>query len=380
MKTIRVLHVIGKMNPGGAETFLMELYRHVDKQFIQFDFLEIQYDYNDGFFDKEIKDYGGNVFKLKINRHILPFVFYIKLYNFFKEHTEHTIIHSHQYTMSGLIVCAAKQSGKTTISHAHAIYKKGNPGLRELYRLIGIKLLKIYSDYYFGCSEDALYSLTGMHSDGIKAFIIKNAIDADKFYFSQSERNCQREKYGITDEKVIGCVGRFSTVKNQLFLLQVFSKAVYIDPKLMLVFVGEGEKEEEAKRVAQELGIYKQCLFFGLRSDVYNIINMFDAFCLPSLNEGLGIVYIEAQCNGLYCIAPLETVPREADIGSNSLKRVSISAGEGEWASALIEIANMPRVDNNTIRNSIIKSGYNITSTAKWIQEFYVLNSGPNML
>ena len=375
MNTIRVLHAIGKMNRGGAETFLMELYRQIDRSIIQFDFLVFQYDDDPGAFDDEIYQLGGNIYRFKMNKAKSPISFYYRLCAFFSEDKVHNIVHSHQYTMSGYIAFVAKKYGKTTISHAHAIRKNRKLSIREIYNLIGIMLIKQHSDFFFGCSDEALFSLTGMHADNRKAFIIKNAINANKFYYSESERIIQREKYKFTDEKVIGCVGRFSKVKNQMFLISIFRKAVEHDPKLRLVFVGGGNGEKAAKQLVSELGLGNSCLFLGIRDDVYNLINLFDAFCLPSLNEGLGIVYIEAQCNGLNCIIPLETVPDEVDIGANLVKRMSFNATDDEWAMSLVEVAKLPRIDNALIKECIRKSGYDITLSKKWLQEFYINHS-----
>jgi glycosyltransferase involved in cell wall biosynthesis len=149
-----------------------------------------------------------------------------------------------------------------------------------------------------------------------EVYLMRNAIDLEKFTFSGEKRNAIREALGIgRDALVLGHVGRFAKEKNHSFLLDVFSRLRKLQPEARLLLLGDGELFEAVKAEAARAGLADGVIFAGRQADVGAYMSAMDVFVMPSLFEGLGIVLIEAQANGLPCVAsdqvPLETKASE---------------------------------------------------------------------
>lgn len=368
---IRILHIIGTMNRGGAETLLMELYRNIDRTKVQFDFLVYNYSDKPGAYDEEILKLGGKIYEAKKRFYRGPFAFYRELKHFFKEHPEYKIVHAHQYAMSGYMLRAAKKTSKAiTIAHSHVAFHSTG-FLRKLPEIFGKYLLKKYADFYFGCSEDALKGLSEFTSDNKKYFVVNNAVDIDKFAFSKENRKYWRNEFDIDDSTtVLGYVARFSHVKNHEFLINTFKEFLKIKSNSILVLVGDGALRAETEKLANQLGVYDKVRFLGVRPDVQDIVNAFDVFVMPSRYEGLGIVIIEAQANGLPCVISADVIPAEADAGAGLVTRVSLDESSKKWAEACLNAG--PRKDSEEVKPAIINSGYDINSVANWLQNFYI--------
>lgn len=368
---IRILHIIGTMNRGGAETLLLELYRNIDRTKVQFDFLVYNYTDVPGELDEEILSLGGKIYNAKSRFYKNPIGFCLELKAFFKKHKEYKIIHSHQFMTSGYIVFIAKKIAKrVTIAHSHAIKSCAN-FLRAISNFIGKLLVKGYSDYIFGCSRDAVKTLCGKLPDNESRMVLSNAINVDKFAFSSEKREFWRQKLEIDDSAtVIGYVARFLPVKNHDFVVKTFAEFIKVKPDSILVLVGDGPLRTETEELAKQLGVYDKVKLLGVRPDVQDIVNAFDVFVMPSRYEGLGIVLIEAQANGLPCVISADVIPAEADTGAGLVTRVSLDESPEKWAEACLNAG--PRKDSEEVKPAIINSGYDINSVANWLQNFYI--------
>ena len=368
---IRILHVVGTMNRGGTETLLMELYRHIDRTMIQFDFFVYNYSDKPGDYDAEILELGGKIFIAKKRFYKNPFAFYKELKFFLNEHKEYQIIHSHQFTTSGYILSAAKSSGKLiTIAHSHAA--KGRQDIvRKIADFIGCILIQKNADFVFGCSESAVKILNGSYSDGVHSFVLKNAVDADKFDFCSTKRENFRKEIGANDKTlVLGYVARFLPIKNHEFLIRVFAEIIKKKENSILVLAGDGSLRPQTEELAKELGVYEKVRFLGVRPDVQDIVNAFDVFVMPSKFEGLGIVLIEAQANGLPCVISADVIPTEADTGAGLVTRVPLDASPTVWADACLNAGE--RKSSEEVRPSIVSSGYDINAVSAWLQDYYI--------
>lgn len=371
MKPIRILHIVGTMNRGGAETLLMELYRHIDRNKVQFDFLIYNYSGKPGAFDEEILSLGGKIFETKQRFYRNPFAFIHELKEFFKTHSEYRIVHSHQYAMSGYMLWAAKKTSQpVTIAHSHIAFPITD-FLRKCADNIGKKLLKNYADFYFGCSEDAVVELFGKQTDNKTCFVIKNAINVEKFAFSTKTRNHWRQTLNANDDTlIIGNVARFNHQKNHTHIIKTFAKLNEIKNNSLLLLIGDGTLRPQIEDLAKKLSVYEKVHFLGVRSNVQEIINAFDIFLMPSHYEGLGIVLIEAQANGLPCVISEDVIPAEADAGAGLITRVSLAESPKKWAEACLNAGN--RKPSEEIKPAIINSGYDIDAVANWLQNFYI--------
>ncbi len=370
---IRILHVIGTMNRGGAETLIMEIYRNIDRTKIQFDFFVYNYSDAPGAYDEEILSMGGKIFLAQKRFYQSPPAFMKELREFFSSHPEYKIVHSHLNFISGYISKAAKSAGiNIIIAHSHVAHQKTDWLHRCIFRY-GKVLIKKNADYVFGCSEDALKTLVGKSSDGSTHFVINNAINIDKFSFSQEQRKNWRNQLGVNSETfVIGNVASFTYPKNHEHLVRTFAEVVKIRNNSMLILIGTGSKEQEIKDLAKSLSIEDKIIFMGSRSDVNDIINAFDVFVMPSHYEGLGIVLIEAQANGLPCIISADVIPDESDMKCGMVTRVSLNEDSSVWAQTCLDAKE--RIDSNVASQAIDKAGFNIKLVANWIQNFYLTN------
>lgn len=372
---IRVLHISGAMNRGGQETLIMELYRHIDRSRVQFDFLLYNYSGKPGAFDDEIVSLGGKIFNAKQRFYRNPIAFCAELKSFFREHPEYAIVHAHQYASSGYMLnTAKKESGAATIAHSHAAFVQTDL-LRSMADCVGKRLLSKNADYCFGCSDDALVELMGVHSDGKRFLVVKNAIEPSKFQFEQASRSKWRERFGAAaDTLVVGNVARFTREKNHEQILAAFSEIQRKQANSMLVLVGVGQLEDQTRALAKELGIDSKIRFMGSRDDVNEIINAFDVFLMPSRYEGLGIVLIEAQANGLPCVISADVIPEEADVRAGLVTRVGLDKPASVWADAVMSVAGK-RLQPELAQEAVKKAGYDINEVAAELQEFYLAHA-----
>lgn len=368
---IRVLHVMGTMNRGGAETLIMELYRHIDRTKIQFDFLIYNYSDTPGVFDEEIKAMGGRLFHAKRRFYRNPVAFYEELSAFFKQHPEYKIVHAHQHITSGYVLAAAKTTaGSLTIAHSHCAFSTTG-FLRKCAGLVSKALLKKYANFYFGCSNDAIVELSGKPADNRTRIIVNNAIDVEKFAFDQGMRQKWRAELGADDKTVIiGNVARFTSEKNHEHTIKSFARLAENNNNSMLVLVGDGPLRPETEKLAAELGVIDKTVFLGVRGDVHELINAFDVFVMPSRYEGLGIVLIEAQANGLPCVISADVIPREADTNAGLVTRVSLNETPEVWANACLNAGS--RKSSGEVRPAIVEAGYDIHAVSGWLQDFYL--------
>lgn len=325
---IRVAQVMGKMLGGGVESVVMNYYRHIDRSKVQFDFL-VDAD-STRVPEKEIKALGGRVFRIPPYQH--PLRYRKALVRLF--HEEHwPIVHSHINTLSVFPLSAAKKAGvPVRIAHSHSTMGKGELA-KNLMKLALRPLSNLYPTERFACSEYAGKWLFGRDADFT---VIPNAIELEKFRFDPVIRQGTREELGIADDMfLIGHVGRFMPQKNQAFLVDVLAELLPQKSGTILAFVGDGPDRPDVQQHAQELGIGDHILFLGQRTDVNHLYQAFDAFCLPSRYEGLGMVAIEAQVAGCPCVLS-DQVPHEADVSRQSAF-ISIQEPDS-WASEILRI------------------------------------------
>ena len=359
-KPIRILHIVQKMEAGGTQAFLMNLYRKIDRNKIQFDFL-VEYEEKE-FYDDEIVSLGGKIYYTNFRKTLNVIKFKKTLSNILKEHPEYKIVHIHATAIGKICTDTAKKCGvKTIIAHTH-----NNSAVKDWKYYPKILLRKLYTKGptdFFACSEDA-----GKYTFKNKKFtVIYNAIDINKFLFKEEIREDFRKELNIEDKFVIGNIGRLHEQKNQSFLIDIFYEIQKKKDNAILLIVGKGPLENKLKEKVSNLGINNKVYFLGNRKDVERIYQGMDVFVLPSLFEGLGIVAIEAQVSGLPVIASTG-VAKEANITDN-IQNIDLSESIDVWVEAICKT----KVKNRkNIENIVRKSRFNIENNAKFLQEFYL--------
>lgn len=350
------------MNRGGLETMLMNYYRHIDRNKIQFDFMVHREE--EGHYDKEILALGGRIYRMP---QIRPgnYKKYFKLLDeFFMQHNEYKIVHSHINENSSFVLRAAKKAGVPgRIAHSHT----SNLGIdyKLLFRLYARLIMKGTPNRYFACSDNAGKWLFGSKINQ-KVNIIKNAIDLEKFEFDEKNRDMTREQLDVKNNIVVGHVGRFNKSKNHEFLIDVFKELHIKRPDAILLLIGGGETLPTIKKKVQRLGLSEAVKFLGLRKDIPNLLKAMDIFIFPSYFEGAPVALIEAQASGLNCFVS-DTISRDNDL-TGLVKFLSLDEPPIKWAMNMLDVTSIRK---NT-SGALARKGYDIRAEALRLSKYYL--------
>lgn len=360
---IRVLQVIGIMNRGGAETMIMNLYRNIDRNKVQFDFVENSSE--PAAFDEEILSLGGKIYRCPHYNGKNHFA-YVKWWNtFFQKHSgEYPIVHGHLGSTAAIYLSVAKKHGAYTIAHSHSAGSGS-----AMYRMFAYPTRYI-ADKFFACSKDAGISRYGktVGNDSVRCQVLNNAIDARRFSFNQETRKQVRSELHIAENAiVIGHVGRFVEAKNHLFLIAVFADVRKRDPNAVLLLIGDGERRAEIQAAIAEKHLDDAVILTGVRSNVWDFYQAMDVFVFPSVYEGLPVSLVEAQASGLPCCVS-SNVPKDSAI-TDLVEFIPLENGPDKWAEIALQRARAPRPD---MLGEIQNAGFDVISTANWLENFYL--------
>lgn len=365
---VRILHVVGTMDLGGAETFIMNLYRNIDRTKVQFDFLchnRIEAEYTD-----EILSMGGKMYMVEGISHVGFFNYQKSLYDFFKSHPEYQVVHSHQNDLNGIILKQAALAGvKVRVSHSHTEYHYKSIQRKAMFAFFKWNVNRYATDA-FACSKPSGNMLyTGKLK---KTFdVIYNGIDTDKFAFNKQKRQIINSELNLGDGPIIGHVGRFAPVKNHTFIIDVFNEFLKKYPNAKLVLVGTGDTLAATKTKAKSLNIDNNVLFLGSRTDVDCVLSCVDIFFFPSIFEGLPVSVVEAQCSGLQVITS-DTISEDTVI-TDLITRLPLSISAKEWAEKLEELyINSKSVDRSIYANVVNNAGFDAKKIAKSLVDRYL--------
>lgn len=368
-KPIRILHVVGRMDRGGTETLLMNLFRRLNTEEMVFDFVEQTEDLCD--YDEEILTLGGKIYRCPALR-----IGNIKEYgdwwrNFLTDHSEYGIIHGHSRGSAPIYLKIARQLNRRTIAHCHN--NSNGKGLYALKRSIWQFPLRYIPEFCFACSMDSGYSQFGKRDFQV----IYNGIDTEKYIWNASVRETYRKQFGVEENFVIGNVARFEFQKNHEFLIDIFAEIKKREKKAKLLLIGRGTREQIIREKAEKLGLSDDIIFAGLRADVNACMQAMDVFVLPSRFEGLGIVNIEAQAAGLPCFVSEKVVPKEIEI-TDLVHFISLNKNASYWAENILQ--NRQDIENRRdTSEEIRRAGFDIESTKKVLLDFYrSLEAGGN--
>lgn len=339
---IRIAQIIGKWLGGGVEAVVMNYYRHIDRTKIQFDFICDNDSTNIPY--KEIEELGGKVILIPPYQKV--FKYHKELKKVLKD-GNYKIVHSHINTLSVFSLFAAKCAGvPVRIAHSHSTTNK-KEWKKNIVKVTLRPFTKLVATDYMACSEHAGRWMFGNKAfDTGKVYILNNAIDLDKFKYNEKLRKKIRKELKISDSTVvIGHIGRFVTQKNHTQLIDIFNEYHKNNNNSVLMLIGQGPLMEEIKEKVNNLGLNDCVIFLGQKDNVNEYYNAMDLFLFPSLYEGLGMVVIEAQVNGLPCIVSDE-VPKIAKISDN-IKFISIKDSGLRWVSILEDLNNSSRNKSN---------------------------------
>lgn len=368
MKQIKVLHVQLTDNYGGIEAFLCNVYRNIDKSQFHFDFVASgKAKYQEGLLYE-----NSQIFYMPSIKNIWA---YKKKFNNILDN-EYDIVHFHKNSLANdlPIVWAKKhRTNPKIIIHSHNSLPSLNKKTIYLLHNINKYLIKRLPDYKIACSSKAA---KWMFPDVNNVKILFNGIDTNKFKFSNSDRIRIRRQLGISENTLLYIhVGRFSKQKNHELLIKIFQEIVKQHDDAVLLLLGDGElKKSILKEVNNNPIIRRKVLFLGLQRNVSQYLSASDVFILPSLYEGLGIVTIEAQCNGIQGWVS-NVIPEEAFVSSN-IKAFPLNASPKKIATRILSKSILLNKHDRSEQYKVItNTEYCISKTVNNLSKIYKILS-----
>lgn len=361
---IRVAIVAGKVDSGGKKNLIMEYYRHVNREEVQFDFI-CDSD-SKAIPIEEIESLGGRVYIVAPYQNILKNM--LDMHKIFKEN-QYPVVHAYNSTMNLFPMFVAKQCRiPVRISESLSMGHQGD--WKTILKKILRPMSKWFANYYMACGDDC-----GKWQFGEKLFsqnkvdIFKTVINTEFNAYDPELRDKTREKYGWNDKIVVGHIGRFTAQKNSVHMIEIFGAIARKEPRAILCLIGDGELKEDVMNKIKDLGIESQVNYLGRREDIQQFYNAMDCFILPSLYEGLPVVGLEAESCGLPMFFSTE-VTREAnacDLGHF----IGLDESVDIWADNILEACR----ENMSVRRSYAKevreAGFDSTSEAIRMQKYY---------
>lgn len=349
----RILHVVGTLGYAGVEAVVMNYYRHINREHIQFDF--ITYSSKPDRFDEEIEQLGGRIFRLPSRSR--PLQYMKALYRVIRDNN-YQIVHinhsSASIVMDGLVACLCRVP--VVIGHSH------NTSCDVLWQHYLFKpFVNVFLKHRLACSVEAGKWVFG----DSKVTVLNNAIDAGRFRYDEAVRNSVRQELGLTDELLVGFVGRLNPQKNPYRMLEIFAEVRKKQDHAHLLIVGDGGEREGMIQTCKELNILPSVHFLGQVTNVHELMMAMDVLLFPSVFEGLGLVVIEAQAADLPCVVS-ENVPAPDLTGKLCVCR--LEDDNETWANTILKQVPSKRGDTSL---QIKEGRYDIVHEAVVLEEYY---------
>lgn len=362
----RLLCIVGSMNTGGAETFLMKMYREVDKNQYQFDFAVTSKD--KGFYDDEIISMGGRIFHIT-PKSTNPIKNFYSIFTLVKKEQYKIVLRSSQHSLSALELFAAWIGGATKRIYRSSNSKPTGTGKREYYlhRLFMFMPI-LFANVRIAPSVEAAEFMFGKKciKKG-KAQLVHNSLDTTLYSFNLESRNQLRKEFNVSENEIlIGHIGRFNHQKNHIFLIEIFHEYLQLNPNAKLILVGDGELYSTIVEKVIEHKIADSVIFTGVRKDIPQVLSAFDLFLFPSFYEGMPNTVIEAQTSGLPCIIS-DCITKDVKI-TDLVNFLSLNADSCVWAKKIVETLTKRNIPNRKKYSTIIKqNGYD---TGQGVKDF----------
>lgn len=364
---INILHIINGADLGGISSMLLNYYRNIDRNQYHFDFV-YSIDEPLGHNGIELQKLGSKFYYVpKKSEGLRPHINGIKKV---LRVGNYDAIHVHSGLTSYVALAVAKRCGiKVRIAHAHNAVKSVVGFKAKMNRLIGNFLIKRYATERLACSRDAaIYTFGDKSINENNVRVLPNAINPVKYAFTEEERTQKREELCIpADSFVLGTVGRMTVEKNQMFLVDVLCEIKKLVSNSIMLLVGDGNLRQEIENRVQAKGLAGDVIFTGQRTDVPDLLNVYDVFVLPSLYEGFPVVGVEAGANGLPIVLS-DTITRELGFFPN-VEYLSLNDSPSIWAKKIVSYMGKPR--NDTALNLIRTNSYDIEGSTKILTRVY---------
>ena len=297
-----------------------------------------------------------------------PLKYYMSVKKALVNNGPYDIVHVHTGMQSAIVLKAAlscKVPSRICHAHINSVQRKVNSVANSFLTPVFRYMINRYATDRAACGMDAGRFLFGFKT---KFRVVKNGIDLRRFGKISTKRiEALREELGIQPSRyIIGHVGRFSDMKNQIFILRLAERLKY-NSKFLFVMVGDGENFQKIKDKAEKLRL--NCVFPKRREDIEAFMSMFSLHLVPSLpGEGFSITMLEAQAAGCPTICSRH-VPRDADMGLGLVEFLPLE-DEDKWLDAIKSKTRM-RIDPDQCRKIIMEKGYEINDAAEEWAKLY---------
>lgn len=368
---VKVLQVHGGMERGGTESVIMNWYRNIDKNEVQFDFTTMQE--KRCAYDDEIESMGGKIIYVPPRAKVGNLNHFKAIYKCIKENGPYDAVHSHMNYHGGLVALAAKLAGvKTIVCHAHNTEDVTDQSIKRKVELTILRnLMHTCSTNLLACGKEAGKFVFGEHA---KFKVINNAVDIENFKPADEQMNIKikelKDKYELNDTLILGHIGRFNIQKNHKFIIEILKELKTKTNKFKFLFIGDGELREEILESIKKEGLESNVIYLGLQSDINIWLNIMDILVFPSLFEGLPVVLVEAQSTGLPCIIA-NTISKDVDLGLDLVKFLSIDIESNIWANEILNNTMKKENDKNKIKEQLKKEGYYLEDNIEIIKSIY---------
>ena len=361
---IRVLHIVTVMDRGGLETFIMNVYRNIDRTKIQFDFLVHRK--SEGAYDKEILSLGGRIFHVRKFNPLNP-KYYKDMFCILKMlRSGNSIVHSHLDATSSVPLFLAKLVGyKNRIAHSHS--SSADKDWKYLAKLFLAYPIRFFATDLFACGVKAGNFIFGNKT---KFQIIRNGIDVNAFSFNDCIRKKIRKELNIENKKVIMHIGRFFSVKNQKFIIENLCDNIKYNQDVIFILVGDGPDRRKLEEYCKEKSIEHKIKFLGTRDDISRLLQGADLFVFPSLYEGLPLTLVEAQTSGVKCFIS-DSIPDDC-ILTNLIEKIALDNID-EWIYRLNMNNGTELLERYKYAGEIKNRGFDIADTVSYLQSKYIL-------
>lgn len=364
----RIIHVIGGMDRAGAETMVMNWYRHIDRTAFQFDFVYFIDKKCD--FDDEIIEMGGKIYRVYNSKNI--FLRTLRLTKLLKKLDNVHALHCHTLLSNGFHVLAGKLAGvKIRISHSHnTCDTHKNNIVRKIYEYVCIFLINVFSNRFIACGVAAGdYLFTNKNKKNIT--LINNSVDVDYFAIMRSNIKYQHNKNKLPLQKLnIIQIGRLLPVKNHKFTLALAKRMKERNINFSLSLVGKGDLFQEISQQIEKEELHNHVFLLGIRSDISELLAHSDVLILPSIHEGFPVVLVEAQAAGIVSIIS-SSVSEEVDLGVGLVHFMSLSVELDGWINKIIEISTQYKISDIDRVNILKCKGFDVRSNLKNLTSVY---------
>lgn len=360
----RLLCIVGRMDAGGAETFLMKIYRNLDRNKYQMDFCVS--DSKKGKYENEILLLGGKIFHT-VPKTKSPFKSFLSLQKIIKVNRYKYVMRISQHSLSGIELLAAKLGGAEKLIFRSSNTNTCGGKLNQYLHKLMLPLTILLPNVKIAPSSEAGKFMFGKNMKNV--CILPNALNTHAFSFDSKTRNEYRKKFNLDKKIVIGHIGRFSNQKNHSFLINVFREIKKIKKDSVLILIGEGELKEKIQRIIKDYCLEDSVLLLGVRDDIPELLFCMDGFLFPSFYEGMPNTVIEAQTTGLPCLVS-DSITSEVRIVDKFVMFKSLEEDCSCWAKCMLDmIENNKNYDRKSNSKIIKDKGYDIADIAKYFEK-----------